>query len=140
MPNPQFLVQGKRMFPVLPKAQQKLPKNPVSNAKRIGIDFDGTLAEPRDNHGDPGNPLPGAVAFLKDCVAHELTVFIITARPAAVVSHWLKLHSPGLESIVHVTAIRPQVDLLLSAVAMRFDGKFPSCDELELTLWYQETQ
>jgi hypothetical protein len=138
--NPQFLVQGKRDFPLLRKAQQQLPRNPISNAKRIACDFDGTLAERRAVHGDPGSPLPGAAEFLRNCVDAGLQVYIVTSRPVGVVSHWIQRHAPGLEIVVHVCSIRPTVHVLLSAVAVRFDGAYPSVDELECAPWYQEAE
>jgi hypothetical protein len=141
MPNPQFSMQGKGGFPVLRKAEQQVPRNPTTDAKRIACDLDGTLAEPRDIHGDIGSPLPGAVAFLRNCVDTGMQVFIVTGRPVAVVAHWIKRHAPGLESVVHVSAIRPPVNVLLSAVAFRFNGgAYPSCDEMECAPWYQEAQ
>jgi hypothetical protein len=132
--DPHFLLHRKPKpgFPALQKAQQQLPRNSVSDTKKIACDLDGTLAQPRDLHGDIGNPLPGAVAFLKDCVDAGLQMYIVTGRPAAVVAHWLKRHAPGLESVVHICAIRPQVDVLLSAIAVRFNGTYPIVDELEL--------
>jgi hypothetical protein len=136
----QFLVKGTSAFPVLRRAPQQLPRNPNSDAKRIAIDMDGVLVEPRAQHGDIGTPLPGAVAFLKDCVDTGLQVFIVTSRPIGVVSHWIQRHAPGLESVVHVSAIRPHVDVLLSAVAVRFKGTYPSSGELDFTPWYQEAQ
>jgi hypothetical protein len=138
--DPRFLLQRKPKpgFPALQKAQQQLPRNPISNARRIACDLDGTLAQPRDLHGDIGNPLPGAVDFLRNCVDTGLQVFIVTGRPAGVVSHWIQRHAPGLQNVIHVCAIRPPVGVLLSAVAIHFDGTYPSCDELELTPWYQE--
>jgi hypothetical protein len=133
MSNPQFLVQGKRGFPLLRKAQQQLPKTPINGAKRIACDLDGTLAEPRALHGDIANPLPGAVTFLRECVDAGLQVYVVTSRPVGVVSHWIQRHAPGLQSVIHVSAIRPPVDVLLSAVAVRFNGTYPSVDELEFT-------
>jgi hypothetical protein len=139
--DPHFLIQRKPKpgFPALQKAQHQLPRNPISNARRIACDLDGTLAEPRALHGDIGAPLPGAVEFLKHCIDNGLQVYIVTSRPVGVVSHWIQRHAPGLESVVHISAIRPPVDVLLSAVAIRFKGTYPTCDELE-SPWYQEAK
>ena len=72
---------------------------------------------------------------------HEagLHVIIASARPAKLTWSWLKLHAPGLEQVVHVSATRPDADVYLDASAIPFDGKhWPELAELQdFSPWWQ---
>jgi phosphoglycolate phosphatase-like HAD superfamily hydrolase len=131
-----FLIQGKHVFPPLPrKAKALQPTTEKNDSTRVSVHLDGTLSEARN--ADIGVPLPGALEFLKECVDAGMTVTIVTPRSRAEVHQWLQRHSLKLdkdlhlEQCVHVANIQPATDILLAKEAIRFGGSYPTPYELE---------
>jgi len=114
-----------------------MPAN--SKAKRICIALDGTLSEPRSGRQEIGTPVAGALEWLAQAHAAGFHLIISNARPPSTVWAWLKLHAPGLEQIVHVSASRPDAEVYIDSRAIPFDGTWPTTTELEaFTPWWQQ--
>jgi hypothetical protein len=104
---------------------------PGESPKTVCIDMEGVLAEPRPASAELGLPIPGAIDFLVACREAGHHVKLCTNRDVRVARHWLQMHSgeSHLEDIeiIHVTP----TDVYLSTKALRFDGAFPSIDQLQ---------
>jgi hypothetical protein len=82
------------------------PPPPRSDLRWLGVDLDGTLAEPIWTPDNPtseiGNPLPNNVAKLKRAVAKGFKVVIHTSRPWTDYEHieyWLRFHEIPFKEI-----------------------------------------
>lgn len=109
--------------------------------KTIAVDFDGVIhahVSPwTDSHEINDGPIPGALDFLRSALDAGFGVIIHTARAntASTVPHvhaWLRKH--GLEERyawqIGVTALKPAAVLYLDDHGMRFEGRFPTVEEL----------
>ncbi len=97
--------------------------------KIISIDFDGTLAaEGPGILPGCGQPLPGALAFLRMLQANGFSIIICTLSPAEKVKQWLARHMPGMD--IPVTNSKPEAMAYLDNRAIRFEGTYPSLEYL----------
>jgi hypothetical protein len=124
-------------------AERLAPTHTVAGAERLApaqtlaVDFDGVLHQylspwqGPDVIPDP--PVDGAIAWLMH-LTEAFRVVILTTRAEsaagrAAVTAWLRAHGyegPALE----VTAVKPPAIAYVDDRAWRFEGRFPSPDEL----------
>jgi adenylylsulfate kinase len=108
--------------------------------KTIAVDFDGVLAEYTGWRGDDhyGQPLPGALDFIRLLFAQGYKVHIFTTRAGSYegierLEWWFKDH--GLENdLVRrlvVTSIKSPAWLYVDDRVFLFRGTFPSIAEIE---------
>ena len=124
----------------------------------IGVDFDGVLCDPNTcavEQGDLlsfGAPIPGAVEFLKECLAYGHSVIVFTCRSSQEPSHaWPPVSPNAVEDSILTWLTfaglteaeklkvrvcpprwgKPACDLYLDDKAVRFEGLFPSMMTLE---------
>jgi len=119
-------------FPLLERSTPKLPAPHMSGQSKNGIcmPLDGGLAEYRQGN-EIGTPLPSALEFLINAANAGIEVQISTHRPQNVVWNWLRVHSPGMESIVHVSPQPPPPGMpYLSRYAYHIDDTYPTVEEL----------
>lgn len=111
---------------------------PDGERYRVAVDFDGVLHSYLSPWVDaetiPDPPVPGAIEWLREIAAH-FSVVIFTTRGKTpegqrAVRHWL--HENGLEWGVNavVTAEKPAALVYLDDRALRFEGRFPTKDEI----------
>lgn len=109
--------------------------------KIISVDFDGVLNSyltpftTASELTDP--PVPGAIEWLQSLI-DKFNVNIFSTRCIEVegqiaIANWLLRWGLSHESInlLHFTAIKHGASVYIDDRAWRFEGTFPSCDELE---------
>lgn len=113
----------------------------------IAVDFDGVINSYEsgwlgENTEDqiPDLPVPGAIAFLQQLLENEeINVVIFTARASTLkgklaIHLWLAKH--GMSSTPNVTHEKPPAVVYLDDRGWRFDGTFPTVEELlSLKTW-----
>jgi len=99
--------------------------------KTIAVDFDKTLAEYESGtfeHSVVGNPIPGAIAFLKVLKRLGFTIIILSVRAETregkeAIEKWVETYVPGVVS--EVTNIKlPIIDVIVDDRAIHFDGDY----------------
>jgi hypothetical protein len=112
----------------------------------ICVDFDGVLHSyqtPYSGDGEaPDPPVPGAIEWLSQ-IAEHFDVVIHTTRARSpegqrAVRHWLHEHGwePGMNATV--TAQKVPALVYIDDRAWRFDGVFPTKDEIHRALpWHK---
>lgn len=107
----------------------------TAKRKTLAVDFDGVLhlytTEWSGIDIIPDPPVPGAVEFITAAVKRfDIVVFSVRADsgPGRVaIQTWLKQH--GFPE-VRVTALKPKAHVYLDDRGWRFEGTFPSVEEL----------
>lgn len=108
----------------------------MSKRYTIAVDFDGVIhsySSPWvDHHVIPDPPVPGAIEWL-NAILDKFDVVIFTTRGktaegAAAVGRWLIEHG-GPEGLT-VTAVKPPALVYIDDRAWRFEGTFPTADEV----------
>lgn len=117
----------------------------------IAVDFDGVLHSYtsgwRGAHTIPDPPVDGAIEWLW-CLAQNHDVVIVSSRARTwrgrrAIRRWIRLHAGALWSgdgwrrgtvlrRVRITATKVPAVVYLDDRALRFEGAFPSPDELRL--------
>jgi len=102
--------------------------------KTVAIDFDKTLAQyesgdiDRHGYGSVGDPLPGAIAFLKTMKKAGFNIKILSARAAEpvgkkAIEKWVEKYAPGLvDGVTHEKL--PGFDVYIDDRAIHFDGDY----------------
>jgi hypothetical protein len=122
--------------PAEPPQSQGIPllaAEPLAYAQRevkLFIALEGVLSEPRPSTAEPGPPIAGAINFVQEARDADIHVTISTNRPASLIRRWLQIHAPALQD-VDISHAAPDDAIYLSTKALRFDGAFPSIDQLQ---------
>jgi hypothetical protein len=93
----------------------------------IAVDFDGTLAEGEDI--EMGKPLPGAIDFLTDLYENGFSIVIFSRRDPGQISQWMSAYVSWVS--VQITDRKPSAFAYLDNHAIRFEGEYPSMDDLK---------
>jgi hypothetical protein len=102
--------------------------------KTIAIDLDGVLAQ-YDGWKGPdhyGEPMPGAVDFLRALITADMQPILHTTREGPGLNEWLHQHIPP-EVLMHliVTKIKQPAWLYIDDRCFLFKGTFPTIGEIE---------
>jgi hypothetical protein len=104
----------------------------------VAVDFDGVIhsyVSPWiDAETIPDPPVPGAIEWLTEIERH-FQVIIFTTRGKTpegqrAVRHWLHEHGWASGMNAEVTAVKPPALIYLDDRAMRFEGRFPTRQEI----------
>ena len=97
----------------------------------VAVDFDATIAE--YEHGqfswsDVGQPIPGAIAFIKALKELGFNVVIFSARAKdaggkRAIEGWVDKHASGLVSLVTSQKL-PEFDVMVDDRAIHFDNNY----------------
>jgi hypothetical protein len=127
-------------FPALGRAEPKLPAPHMSGQGQNGIcmPIDGGLAEYRQG-SEIGPPIPAALEFLVNAVKAGIDVQVSTHRARNSVWNWLRVHSPGMEHIVHVSPQPPPPGVTyVSKYAYRVGDTYPTVEQLFELIRHEE--
>jgi 5'(3')-deoxyribonucleotidase len=111
---------------------------PAGERYTVAVDFDGVLhsyTSPWVNATTiPDPPVPGAIEWLT-VIAHDFDVVIFTTRGETIegqvaVLEWLRNHGLNGIQIKAVTARKPPALVYIDDRAWRFEGTFPTADEI----------
>jgi len=102
--------------------------------KTIAIDLDGVLAQ-YDGWKGPdhyGDPMPGAVDFLKALIVADMQPVIHTSRSGPALGEWLRKHFPPevLANLI-VSSTKQPAWLQIDDRCFLFKGTFPTVAEIE---------
>lgn len=101
--------------------------------KTIAIDLDGVLARYDGWRGPDhyGEPLPGAMAFLRELIDADMQPVIFTTREGPALDLWLRTYCPKeiLENLI-VTRTKPPAWLYIDDRCFLFKGWFPTLAEI----------
>lgn len=143
-------------------AQESLP---IQCFADVCVDFDGVIHSYESGwinaHTIPDPPVPGAIETLHQYIAEDLELAIHSARSAApggidAMKIWLAYHDdkwtapgyrdfskrPRLIDVIAFPVYKPAAGVYLDDRGMRFDGTFPTTEELKQArenVWYKET-
>lgn len=112
---------------------------PTDERYTVAVDFDGVLHsytspwEGAETIHD--EPVPGAIEWLHAMVRHfEVVIFTTRGKTSGgrdAVLRWLAKHGgQGLAAMVSVTSDKPPALIYLDDRAIRFEGTFPTKDEI----------
>jgi hypothetical protein len=112
--------------------------------KTIAIDLDGVLAQYNGWKGPDhyGEPLPGAVDFLRSLIAADMQPVIHTTREGPGLGEWLRKHMPP-EVLMHLIVARNKQPawLYIDDRCFLFKGTFPTIAEIEnFRAWWQKAE
>jgi hypothetical protein len=117
-------------FPVLAAEPLGLANVPGA-PKRISVALDGVLSKARPASADIGDPNPGAIDFLSAARESGLRVTIGTSRDPRSVRRWLQIYG-GDHLVEDIEVIHvDEFDLYLLPKCVRFEGVFPTIEELQ---------
>lgn len=106
----------------------------------IAIDFDGVLATYDGWKGDDkvGDPLPGAIEFLKRLKAEGYNPVIHSTRQYGVLKRWVNDHAPDLGKI-EIASVKPPAMAYIDDRAVRFNGSFDDAlfEALAAKTWWE---